>query len=98
PDVRLRNHYVFCEGAVCIDTNDLYVLTDVGLAGAALQALAAGHMHLSGNEVSFFHTGDLIAEGDHFAAELMPGNQRRMNAILSPAIPVVDMEIGAANG
>ena len=68
------------------------------LAGPALQALAAGHVHLGGNEVAFLDAGDFIAEGRHFTAELMAGDERRMNAVLRPPVPVVDVQIGAADG
>ena len=97
PDIRLRNHHVLGEGAVGVDADDLHVLADVRFAGAALQALAAGHVHLGGNEVAFLHAGDFIAERRHLAAELMPGNQRRMNAVLRPAVPVVNVQVGAAD-
>ena len=98
PDVRLRNDHVLGEGAIGIYADDLHVLADVSFAGAALQALAAGHVHLGGNEVAFLDAGDFIAECGHLAAELMPWNQRRMNAVLRPAIPVVDVQVGAADG
>ncbi len=98
PDIRLGNHHVLGERAVGVHANDFHVLADVGFAGAALQALAAGHVHLGGNEVAFLHAGDFIAERGHFAAELVPGNQRRMNPVLRPAVPVVNVQVGAANG
>ena len=70
----------------------------MGFAGAALKTLAASDVHFGGDEIAFLDAGDLIAERDHFAAEFVPGNQRRMNASLGPAVPFIDMEIGAADG
>ena len=55
-------------------------------------------MHFGGNEVAFFYRGYFIADGDDLAAKLMSWNQRRMNAALRPAVPLVDVEIGSANG
>ena len=98
PDIRFGNDDVFGEGAVGVDADDLHVLADVRFAGAALQALAAGHVHLGGNEVAFLHAGDFVAERRHFSAEFVPGNERRMNAVLRPAVPVVDVQVGAADG
>ena len=98
PDVRFWNDYIFGEGAVCIDADNLHVLADVGFAGAALQALAACHMHFGGDKVAFFHTRYFIAECGYLAAKLMPWNQWRMNAVLRPAVPVVDVQVGAADG
>ncbi len=60
-------------------------------------ALAARHMHLGRDEVALLDAGDLIAERGYFPAELMPRNQRGMNAVLRPAVPVVNVQVGAAN-
>ena len=46
PDVRLGDHHELGERPVRIDADDFHVLTDVGLTGTALQAFAAGHVHL----------------------------------------------------
>src|SRR5438477_3645208 len=98
PDIGFGDHHVLGESAVGIDADDFYVLADVGFAGAALQAFTAGDVHLGGNEIAFLHAGDFVAVGNHFAAELVAGDQRRMNAPLRPAIPFVDVEVGAADG
>src|ERR1022692_1743358 len=98
PDIRFRNDDVLGEGAVGIDADDLHVLANVSFAGAALQALAARHVHLGGNKIAFLHAGHFIAERGHLAAKLVSGNQRRMNTALGPAIPVINMQVGAADG
>src|SRR5580700_5116797 len=98
PDIRFRDDDVFGEGAICIDADDLHVLANVGFAGAALQAFAASHVHFGGNEIAFLNTGHFIAESGHLAAEFVAGNQRRMDALLRPAVPVVDVQVGAADG
>ena len=94
----LGNDDVFGEGAVGVHADDLDVLADVRFADAALQALAAGHVHLGGDEIAFLHAGDLVADGLHRAAELVSGNERRMNAALRPLVPVVNVQVGAADG
>src|SRR6266702_2830370 len=98
PNIRLRNYHVLRERSVRIHTDNLYVLADVGFAGAALQTLAAGHVHRRGNEVPLLYAGDFISASNHFAAELVPRNQRRMDASLRPAVPFIDMQISAADG
>src|SRR4030095_16835049 len=97
PDVRLGDNDVFGEGAVGIHADDFHVLTDVGFACAALQAFAAGHVHFGGDEVAFFHAGYFVAESDHLAAELVAGDQRRMDAALGPAVPFINVQVGAAD-
>src|ERR1044071_2933141 len=98
PDIRFGDDDVFGEGAVGVDADNFDVLTDVSFAGAALQALAASHVHLGGNEVALLDAGDFVAKGRYLAAELVSWNQRRMDAILRPAVPVVNVQVGAADG
>ena len=98
PDIRFWNDHVFGEGAVSVDADDLHELADVGFAGAALEALAASHVHLGGNKIAFLDAGHFVAEGHDFAAELVPRDQRRMNAVLRPAVPLINVEIGATDG
>ena len=74
------------------------MLADVGFTGAALVTLAARHMHLGGNKIAFFHRRHVLAGGHHVAAKLMAGNQRRLDAVLRPLVPVVYVQIGAADG
>ncbi len=83
---------------VGVDADDLHVLADVGFAGAALQTLAAGDVHLGGNKIPFFYARDFIAERDDFPAEFVPGDERRVNTPLGPAVPLVNMEVSAADG
>src|SRR5689334_4732203 len=98
PDIRLGDDDVFGEGAVGIHADNFDVLTDVSFAGAALQALAASHVHLGGNEVALLDAGDFVAKGRYLAAKLVSGNQRGMDAVLRPAVPVVNVQVGAADG
>ena len=92
------NDHVLGEGAVGVDADDLHMLADVRFADAALQALAASHVHLGGNEITFFDAGDLIAHGFDVAAELVAGNERGMNAALRPLVPLINVQVGAADG
>src|SRR5271165_5143395 len=98
PEVGFRNHHILGERAIRVNPNDFHALADVGFAGSALHALAAGHMHFSGNEVALLHAGDFVTVGSNFAAELVSGNQRRMNAPLRPSVPLINVQIRAADG
>ncbi len=97
PDIALGDNDILGEGTIGVDTNDLYVLTDVRFSNAALQALAAGDVHLGRDEVAFLHAGDVFAYGFHDAAKLVAGDERRVNTTLSPLVPVVDVQVGAAD-
>src|SRR5262249_32959179 len=98
PDVGFWDLYELCEGAVSIHADDFYELADVRVAGTALQALAACDVHLGGNEISLFDAGDFAAVCDHLAAKFVSRDERRTYAALGPTIPIVDMQIGTADG
>src|SRR6266404_6200853 len=85
PDVRFRNHHKFGECPVRIHANNFYVLTDVCFAGAALQALAASHVHFCRNKIALLHAGDFVPTSYNFAAKFVARNQRRTDSSLSPA-------------
>ena len=80
PDVGFRDDGVAGEGAVGIDAEDADVLADVGLAGAALEALAAGHVHLRADQVAFFDGGDAAAQPATAPENSWPGMSGRMDA------------------
>ena len=44
------------------------------------------------------HAGDFVADGFDGAAELVAGNERRMNAALRPLVPLINVQVGAADG
>jgi hypothetical protein len=70
----------------------------MGMAGAAIAAMAAYYVAFSGDAVSGFvpcHSG---ANCLNMANEFMPDRQSGVDSTLSPVIPVVDMDIGPANG
>ena len=83
---------------LAVYADNLYVLANVCLAGAALQALATGHMHLSGDGVAFLDASDLAANRFDHTAEFVTRYQWRMNAPLRPLVPVVDVKVGTTDG
>ena len=98
PDVRFGDGNVLCKCAVGIYADDFHVLANVRFASATLQALSAGDVHFGGNKIAFFYTGDFVSTGDYFTAELVSGNQWRMDTALCPAVPLINMQVGAADG
>ena len=97
PDIGLRNDDVAGEGAAGVHAQNLHVLADVRLADAALQALAAGHVHLRAHKVAFLDRGHAGSHAGRRAGELMARNQRRLDAPLRPRIPVEDVQVRAAH-
>ena len=98
PDIADGNNYEFGEAAVGVYPDDFHILADVRLAHAAGAAVSAIDMHFGADEVARLHGGDFGADFFHMAAELVAERHRRMNARSGPAVPAVNVQVGAANG
>ena len=100
-DVGGRHRDVFGEGAVAVDADDLSAVAEVGVAGAALEAVAADDVAFGGDQVAHGEEAAgrrLRAELGDLASELVArsttgGRSRR----LRPAIPLPDVQVGAAD-
>ena len=97
PDIRFGDADVLGEGAVFIDADDLNVGADVSFADAALVTLATRHVHLGRDEVAFLYGGDLVTHGYNIPAKFVSGNERRLDASGGPLVPVIYMEVSAAD-
>ena len=95
--VRRRDAQVLGEGAVAVDADALRVLAQVPAPGEAVAADAADDVALAVDQVALLeplHGGaDLL---DH-ADELVPDDHRRLDRLLRPVVPVVDVHVGAAD-
>jgi len=67
-------------------------------AGQAIAAVAANQMPFTGYDVSRFEIVDIAADFIHRTDKLMPHMHGNLNRFLSPVIPVINVNIGAANG
>ena len=97
-DVALRDGKVFCEAAGTINTNPLCVRTEVEVAFAAIVAMPADDVSLAGDHFTRFEFRDGGANFFDDAAKFMPHMHADRNSLLSPGIPVPDVEICAAYG
>ena len=55
-------------------------------------------MALTGDDIAHFQTGDVGTDLDDLAGEFMPTDHGHRNGFLGPGIPVVNMDVGAADG
>src|SRR5258708_6247900 len=99
-DVRGRHLDEFGEGPIFVQAVDLRAGTDVAVAGAALRALAANHVHLRGHVVADSEVLALraLAESLDEAAELVAVDARRRHRVADRRVPVIDVFVGAADG
>ena len=99
-DVGGRHRDVLGEGAVPVHADDLGALAEVGRAQPALQAVAADDVALGGHQVAHGEQPGglgLAAELDDLARELVADDDRRLEPVAGPAVPLPDVEVGAAD-
>ena len=97
PDVRRRHRDVLGEAAVAVHADDFRVRADVRVAGAAEQAASVDDVALRGHAIALVDVGDETADSHDVAGELVPDDDRRLDAPLRPVVPVVDVHVGAAH-
>src|SRR5690606_24842606 len=97
PDVGRRHGDVLGEAAVAVDADDPRVRADVGVPGAAQRAAAADDVPLRRHPVADVDVGHQGAHLRHVAGELVADGEWRTAAPLRPGVPVVDVDVGAAD-
>ncbi len=98
PEVRCRHRDVLGERAVAVHADAARVCAQMPASCAAIAAHAAGDVAFCGNPVAngiVVHAG---TELDDLSDELVADDERRTNRSLRPLVPVVDVQIGAADG
>ena len=78
--------HVLGEGAVAVDAEDLRLLAHVRLAGAAVEADAAGDVALGRDVVARRDVADVAPDLDDGAGELVAERERRLNAVRGPVV------------
>ena len=97
PDVADGNFHELGEAPVGIDADDAHILADVRLAHATGAAVRAVDVHFGADEVAGLHGGDFGADGFDHATEFVAEGHGRLDAAGGPAVPAVNVEIGAAD-
>src|SRR5579864_7471339 len=69
----------------------------MGFASAAQQTLATSHVHRGRDEIAFLDARDLISKGRHLTAELVARDERWVDALLRPAVPLVNVQVSTAD-
>src|SRR3954469_5115505 len=65
--------------------------------GHAVAAAAAHDVPLAADEIADLEAADVRAALHDLADELVPDHQRHRNRLLRPRVPVVDVQVGAAD-
>src|SRR5207247_3711572 len=88
------------EAAVAVHPDDASPGAEVGVAGAALEAVAADDVALGRDQVPHGEEPlrrSLVAKGRDLAGELVADHHRRAEPPARPGVPLPDVEIGATD-
>jgi hypothetical protein len=97
PDVAHGKHEVFGESARPIDSHPLRVSAKVAAPRQAVATSSADHVALPADQFADVEVGNVGPDFDHLADELVPDHQRDRNGGLGPIVPLINVEVGAAN-
>src|SRR5206468_1858366 len=89
---------VIGEAAGTLQPDALAVAAQVPFAGAAVAAMAAGDVSLDRDALTFVKADHLAADVGDLADELVADGHRHRDVALRPLVPVVNMDVGAADG
>ncbi len=96
PQDIFRQHDIFRERSVAIDAEDAIIPADVRLAGPALKTPATGDVRFRRDVVTYFDQRDGGADFHDLTAHFMADDTGRVDAAMSPGIPIIDVGVSAA--
>jgi hypothetical protein len=97
PDVGHGEGQILGVGAGPIHAYAFRIGAEVTTASQAIPATPADHMPFPADDVSRKEIGHVRADLDNLANELVPDHQGYENGFLRPLVPVVDVQVGAAD-
>jgi hypothetical protein len=97
PDVGHRKHDVLGEGAIAVDTYSEGVGAEMPTARETVAATPADDVAFSADKLADGKIGDVGADSYDFTNELVADNEPLTDSGLGPRVPVVDVEISAAD-
>ena len=97
PDVGHREDDVLGEGAIAVDADSEGVSAEVAAAGETVATATADDVAFAADELADGEVGDVGADGYDFADELVADDEALADGGFGPGVPVVDVEVGAAD-
>ena len=97
PHVVFRHRDVIREASVAIDADDLHVLADIFLPGAAKQAGAARDVAFRRYAIARHDAAHRRPDLFNDAHKLVANDQRLLHPVLRPLIPSPDVSVGSAD-
>src|SRR3990167_1025744 len=96
--IACRKTQVFSKATVACDTDTDIATTKMRTTSTTIAAMSARNMPLARNSIANFKKiRHFFAYFYNFSNKFMTNDQRYMNMLLRPIIPIVNMNIGATN-
>ena len=97
PDVGHWQRDEFGECAGTVHANALRISAQMPSSGKAVAAAAADHMPFAADDIAGEKVVDVRTDGNNLADKLMTDGHGHGDRLLRPLVPLVDMNIGAAD-
>ena len=97
-NIGLGYAYVFRKRALPVHAHALGLLAPLAVARAAVAAMAAYYVPFAGNDLADFIFSDARAKRGDFANVFVAYYHGRIDMLLAPRVPIVNMHIRAAYG
>src|SRR5690349_624198 len=98
PQVGLWNCHELREGARAIYAHAQGVGAEMAATSQAIPAMSTGDVSFNGHQIPFAPTFDVVAELVDDTHEFMSNRHRDRNRLLRPLVPVINMDVGSADG
>ena len=97
PDVGLGNGEVFSERPGSVDADAHGMRAEVAATREAVAAASTDDVALTGNDLARMKIVDVAADRLDAPDELVPGDHRHGDGLLRPSVPIVDVNVRAAD-
>ena len=97
PDIRHRQRNIFRERSRPVHAHALGMRAKVPPPRKAVTASAANHVSFPADDVARMKVADVRSHCDDLAHEFVPDRHGHGNGRLCPIVPIVDVQVGAAN-
>jgi len=93
PDIRHRDAKVLCKGSGPVNPDAARAPAKMSSSSQAVAAVAADDVSFPGDQVADFEVVDVTSNFNDRAHKLVTHRHRNRNGLLSPFIPVIDVNV-----
>ena len=97
PDIHHRQDNIFRERARPVHADALRVRAQVAPPGQTIAAAPADDVPFPADQIPGMKVGHVRADFDNLSAEFVPDYERHMDRGSRPVVPIVDVQVGAAD-